>query len=317
MFRLTHSVVGKLLTVLAVVLTLLAVPGKTSYADTVSVIPPRFELRGNPGDIIQEKLRIRNDSQQSITYAIQVEDFQAKDDQGGVDLIEKDNEGNASYKLASWITTDPEKITLAPGDEKVVTINIKIPKTAEPGGHFASVLIKRSGGDVTGGASVDSRIGSLILLRVSGAITESAAVDSFKAEESISQYGPVTFALRTKNDGNVHVQPKGTIVIYNTFGKEVTKIPLTQANVLPGSARVVKSIWDEKNLIGRYTATLQATYEQNTQPGVEPKTLTASTTFIVFPLWLLWTIIGLIILIFLLITQRKAIKKALNRLTAD
>jgi hypothetical protein len=317
MFRFTHSAVGKLLAIAAVAITLLAAPTSTSFAETISVIPPRFELRGNPGDTIQEKLRIRNDSQQSITYAIQVEDFKAKDDQGGVDLVEADDKDNTSYKLASWITTDPDRITIAAGEEKVITATIKIPKNAEPGGHFASVLIKRSGGDVAGGASVDSRIGSLFLLRVSGAITESAAVDSFKAEESIAQYGPVSFSLRTKNDGNVHVQPKGTIVVYNIFGREVTKIPLTQANVLPGSARIVKTTWDEKNLVGRYTATLQATYEQNSQPGIEPKTLTASTTFVVFPLWLVWTILGTIILLFLMITQRKAIKKALNRLTAD
>ncbi|CAN5130256.1 hypothetical protein BH11PAT4_BH11PAT4_1270 [soil metagenome] len=316
MFRLTHSAVGKIFAIAAVALTLLALPSRTTLADTVSVIPPRFELRGNPGDTIQEKLRIRNDSQQSITYAIQVEDFQAKDDQGGVDIIEDDS-GNDSYKLASWITTDLTRVTVAAGEEKTLTATIKIPKSAEPGGHFATILIKRSGGEVSGGASVDSRIGSLILLRVSGAITESAAVDSFKAEESIAQYGPVTFSLRTKNDGNVHVQPKGTIVIYNIFGREVTKIPLTQANVLPGSARIVKTLWDEKNLVGRYTATLQATYEQNSQPGVEPKTLTASTTFVVFPLWLLWTILGIIIILFLMVTQRKGIKRALNRLTAD
>jgi hypothetical protein len=317
MFRFNPSAVAKLLTTLLVVTLTLSTPASISKAETVSVIPPRFELTGNPGDIIQEKLRIRNDSPTAITYSIEVEDFRAKDDLGGVDLIAPDEGDNSSYKLASWITTDPNRITLAAGDERIITATIRIPKNAEPGGHFASVLIKRSGGDITGGASVDSRIGSLILLRVSGAITESAMVDSFKPEESIAQYGPVTFALRTKNDGNVHVQPKGTIVIYNIFGREVDKLPLTQANVLPGSARIVKTTWDQKNLVGRYTATLQATYEQNTLPGVEPKTLTASTTFIVFPLWLLWTIIGVVILLFIIITKRKSIKRALNRLTSD
>lgn len=317
MFRLTPPAVSKILCTVLLALALFSAPAKVSYADTISVIPPRFELTGNPGDIIQEKIRIKNDSQSSITYAIEVEDFRAKDDQGGVDLIAPDEGDNSSYRLATWITTDPSRITLSAGEERVVTATIRIPRNAEPGGHFASVLIKRSGGEISGGASVDSRIGSLFLLRVSGAITESAAVDSFKAEESVAQYGPVNFALRTKNEGNVHVQPRGTIVIYNTFGKEVAKIPLTQANVLPGSARIVKTTWDEKNLVGRYTATLQATYEENSQPGVEPKTLTASTTFIVFPLWLLWTIIGAIIVIFFMITQRKAIKRALNRLTSD
>ena len=312
---------SKLTLLLASALVLVAgigsIPGKAS-ADSVAVIPPRFDMFGNPGDTIVEKLRVRNDSDTAIAYSIVVDDFKAKDDVGGVNLFEQGEQAaNANFQLAKWVTVEPTQFTIGASQEAVLNITVKIPKDAEPGGHFASVLVQRAGTQTAGGAAVESRVGSLILLRVSGAVTESASVDSFKAEESYTQYGPITFDLRTKNDGNVHVAPTGTIVITHMFGHKVAEIPLTTANVLPDSARIVKTLWDEKYPIGRYTATLVASYGQITDANGHLKTLSATTSFIVFPLYLVWITIGIIVLLYLLISQRKNLKKLLNRLTAD
>lgn len=288
-----------------------SVPSHT-FADTTTIIPPRFDIPGNPGDIVTEKLKVRNDSTTDSTYSVQIDNFTAQGEEGGVALLDSADSNNTTYALAKWITAEPTNFSLAAGAERTVDITIKIPKSGEPGGHYASVLVNRGGGSVSGGGvSVASRVGTLVLLRVSGAVTEKAHVASFASEESFSQYGPVTFDLRTTDDGNVHVAPKGTIVITNIFGKKVAEIPLTGANVLPGATRLVKTTWTEKKLIGRYTATLVATYGQQNQ------TLSASTSFIVFPLYILWILIAIIVVILLAMTQRKRIKRAINRLTSD
>lgn len=302
----------------------LALFGLSSYTSPVAnaaitITPPRFELFGNPGDILSEKIRVRNDEETAINYTTTVEDFKAEGDEGEVNLIEKESDvENASFSMQRWITVEPRSASINPGEEKVFEVTIRIPRDAEPGGHFASVLVERSGSAASGGsgASVSSRLGSLLLMRVSGNVTEQAKIDAFKAQNNYYQNGPVTLELRTKNEGNTHIKPKGRIVISNIFGKKVAEIPLTSANVLPGAARVVRSTWDQKNLIGRYTATLFAEYG-TTGSGTQVKQLSATTTFIVFPMWLIWTILGLIVVIFLLITQRKAVKKFINRLTAD
>ena len=306
-----------ILGILALVVT--ASPVSRAHADdaSVAVIPPRFELFGGPGDTVVEKLRVRNDATVSQKYTVDVEDFKAKDDEGGVDLIDPTSTAVTSYQLAKWITVEPHEFSVDAGAERVLDITVKIPKTAEPGGHFASVLVRRAGTASAGGAAVDTRVGSLILLRVSGSVTESASVDYFKAENSFAQYGPVTLDLRTVNNGNVHVAPRGTIVITNTFGQKVAEIPLSSANVLPGSARIARTLWDQKNLVGRYTATLVAQYGQNNGPDGKPETLSASTTFTIFPLYLLWILIAVIVILFLLVTRRRQLKKFLNKLTSD
>jgi hypothetical protein len=299
---------------LALSLSSLLLPKSASAAEGITVIPPRFELFGNPGDTVVEKVRVVNTTPNAISFGSTVEDFTAGDEEGTPSFINRD-EPDASYRMAKWITIEPSRFNVPAGSERVVEA-IRIPRNAEPGGHFASVIVRRAGTEApAGGTSVESRIGSLILMRVSGAIKEEASVEEFTTESSFSQYGPVNFILRTKNTGNVHVAPKGNIVITNIFGRKVATIPLTSTTSLPGSVRKSVSEWSEKNAIGRYTATLVAQYGQSNSG--EPKTFTASTTFVVFPLYLIWVILGVIVAVYLLITQRKNLKRLLNRLTSD
>jgi hypothetical protein len=288
-------------------------PNHALAANTVaiSVSPPRFELFGNPGDNLSEKIKVNNTSDGEITYTVSVEDFVATGEEGQVDFRDPAT-NKTTYSLANWVSVEPTRFTVAAGKDYTLNFTVRIPKNAEPGGHYASVQITIAGGSVPGGgASVASRVGSLILLRVSGATTEKLTLENFDTDNNYYPTGPVTFNLRSKNEGNVHVAPTGTIVITDIFGRKVKEIPLTQANVLPGAVRQVKTVWDQKNMVGRFTASLVATY------GQQHQTLAASTTFIVFPVWLIFTSIGVLIIIFLLITQRKRLKRLINNLTSD
>jgi len=281
-------------------------------ADSIGLTPPKFELLGNPGDTVNEKIKVENRDNSDTTYQIDVEDFKAADDDGSVSLVDDPNAPATNFSLAQWVTVEPKRVTVPAGQEKVIDVTIKIPKDAEPGGHYASVLVHVAGiSTAEGSASVESRVGTLVLLRVSGAITEKLNVDIFKTNESYYQQGPVEFELRTTNTGNVHVAPAGTIVITNMFGKKIQEIPLTTANVLPGSSRIVRTTLDNKGLLGRYTATLVANYGQSKQ------NITATTSFIVFPVYLIVIIVVVFLVLYWALRNRRKLKKILHSLTSD
>lgn len=280
----------------------------------ISVVPPKFELFANPGDIITEKIRVKNNSSTVETYAVIIEDFSSTGESGQVVLEEEG--ADAQYSLTEWIETSSTDIVLQPGEEQAFTFNINVPKDAEPGGHYASILFQSvndpSIAQNTSATAVSQRIGNLVLLRVSGNIEENAAIETFEAPAR-SQSGPVDFTLRVKNDGNVHIRPKGTIIITNLFGQKVDEIPLEGANVLPGATRLMTTTWDKNNILGSYTATLVATYGQQSLP------LTAATKFNVISntaLILMVVIAGtLVLFIISLISGRGRLKKALKALT--
>jgi hypothetical protein len=242
----------------------------------LTIIPPKFELFGNPGDTINEKIRVRNESDNPVTYSVVIEDFTTTGEEGQVVLEEGDTV--SSFSLAKWIETSTKDVILQPKEEKAINFIINIPKNAEPGGHYASILFQA--GENTplegGGAKVAHRIGSLVLLRVSGNVSENAIIEEFSAPK-YQERGPVEFMLRLKNDGNAHVIPQGTIVVTDMFGKKVDEVPLEGRNILPGATRKMTTSWNKNNIMGNFTATMIATYGQDKQP------LTASVRFTVIP----------------------------------
>ena len=279
----------------------------------MTIIPPKFELFANPGDIVTESIRLKNESNLPQSFSVLVEDFSTAGEGGRVVLEEDENQ--STYSLKKWIRLSSDKVLLQPNQETVFPYSISVPIGAEPGGHYASVLFELGGsGDVGEGVtSVKHRIGSLVLLRVSGDVTEEATVESFSTAK-YQRKGPVEFDLRVKNDGTTHIRPNGTIVIKNIFGRKVDEIPFTGWNVFPGTIREMITPWNKSSLLGVYTATMVSTYGQQNLP------LTAATRFTVAsPLSIILIIVGFIASIMFVssvISGKSRLLKALRILTS-
>jgi len=137
-------------------------------------------------------------------------------------------------------------------------------------------------------------------MTVSGEVEENLEVKEFNVP-SLLEYGPVPFTIRFENTGTVHVRPRGFVTITNWRGKKVADIEFPQQNVIPGAVRKIETSWDEKWLLGRYSATLVGIYGTGNLPIKPPIVF-----FWVFP-WkiILGTSILLILIISYFIKTRK------------
>lgn len=273
----------------------------------VSISPVTFELNSDPGDVLTNQIKIYNPTEFPQTVKIKVEDFTPVGEEGQVILEEPDSE-NSTYSIASWTSVSPESFTLEPRDQQLVTFVINVPPNAEPGGHYGSIVAMVSGGTIGAtGTSVETKRGALILLRISGKVTEEIIINTFSTK-SFQEYGPIDFDLKFENTGNVHVRPAGFITITDMFGKQVAEIEIPQNNVIPGAIRTAGTTWEEKNLTGRYTATVVANFGATSK-----QTVISVTTFTVLP-WKQALIICVIVLIILIIIikSRKRITEALK-----
>lgn len=282
----SHSLSGWVLNlsvILAIVASVFAsfIAAHAQQADSIalSMSPQLINVSANAGDApIENVIRITNGSDMPVELETIPKNITPVGEEGEVDLTED----ATSYSLAEWLTVSPSKVTLSPKSTEDFTVTITVPTNAEPGGHFGSVVFKTIPPQTTdgAGAAVSQEIAPVILVSVAGDITEEANIASFASSKSFwTNQKPITFDTRIENTGNVHFQPKnGFITIKNMFGKEVTKIPLDQKNVLPDSIRKITSEWADPGFaIGRYTADLSFVF------GEGDEILTASTTFIVFP----------------------------------
>lgn len=271
-----------------------------AQATGISISPLTFELTVNPGDVLVNKLKVYNPTDNTVAIKMEVEDFIAYGELGEVRI---ESEETKTYSLKRWVRTDPETFTLGPKEQKFVDFIITVPENAEPGGHYGSVLATTAGviGPGITGTAVAQKVGSLVLLTLSGEVQESLRVKEFSAPK-FSEYGPIPFIIRFENAGTVHVRPMGFVTIADWRGKKVDDIEFPQKNVIPGAVRKVEASWDKKWLVGRYTATLVGSY------GTENIPLSPSViTFWVFP----WKIglgifLGLLLVVlFFTLTRRR------------
>ncbi len=324
----TSLVVASLFTAFGLANPVFAAP----LSQGITVSPPTYELSANPNDVLSNTIRVTNDSDTPVTLAVSAQDFKVGGTEGSVTVT--DNSGPTSF--AGWFSFSTPQVQLAGKASALVPFKITVPKGAEPGGHFATVLFNPvvSANTSSTGASVIQRVGSLILMKVSGAINEAGSIKSFNAKsfkgsyqtvtasdgktkiyiaaaedlgheapQSYFDHGPVAFDLLFHNSGNVHFKPAGTVTIYDVFGHKVDQVALDPRNVFPGGERRVTVIWPVKSLWGGYyRAQVAAVY------GSQNKILTAETVFWAFPGWVIIAI--LVLLIPLVVLHRRLLSAA-------
>jgi hypothetical protein len=262
----------------------------------LEVSPPSQEVTIDPGKTITVKAKLRNKSNNTLPIQVHIEDFTAKGDEGQIEL-----NANSPYSIASWATLTPTTFQLGAGETKEVTATIKAPDKAA-GGHFGSFVFGIQPEKAKGNtAAVSQEIASLFLVKVSGPVSESMIIKEFKAPD-FSEFGPVPFSIKFANGGNVYLKTYGLINVTDMFGKKVADIVVPGTNVFPGAERVVPSSLNKHFLFGTYTATALMYYG-----SVQTQSLTATTTFFVFPTRIA---VGIVIILFVLFLLRKRLKKA-------
>lgn len=287
---------------------------------SVTVTPPLTQLAIGPGESWSSLLKIVNNNPYEVTYYAQVLDFEAQGELGKGDVVPvSDSSPEAeSHSLARWVSITTKPITVPAGTSGEVPFTVTVPTTAEPGGHYAAILIGTQP-DLSGSGprvAVSSYVTSLLFVRIHGDVDERGRVREFLTTKSLYQSQLADFMLRFENIGNVHLRPQGHIKIYNMWGRERGQVEFNQrssfGNVLPKSTRRFEFSWQgEPNMfdIGRYRAVVTLQYGEDLK-----QTVSAATYFWVIPVMPLSITLGtlLVIIIILVWFIRRYVRRALQ-----
>jgi len=281
-------------------LAFLLLSTKTTFAQTaigLSAIPPRIEISGKPGQVITKEIKIRNESNIERHISTSISDFIVNDNSGTpIKVISKDNRWAASQ----WVSISPnQSLKLKPGETKALNLIVIIPENATPGGHYAMVLHKPNNEAAIvsqTSSSIETNVGTLILISVAGKINQNAKIDYLIAPKFL-EYGPVNFKSAISNLSDIHIKPIGSIKITNMLGGKTATITYNDLdyNIFPLTNRLFENKLNKKFLFGRYKAKLTASY--GTAGGI----LTATIFFWVIPWRLILLVVCAIIIIILLV----------------
>jgi hypothetical protein len=270
---------------------------QSSSAVDVSITPLIREISSKPGDTFTGSIEVKNESGTKQTFFPAARDFTSSTDTstGAPKFLE--TAGTPAQSLSSWTTFDKSSFEIDSKGSATINYTVKVPASAEPGGHYAGVFASTQAPDVTGGSGVAiaARVGSLILVTVAGDIRTSADVTSFKTDKSVYQSGPITFTASLKNSGNIHFKPKGTISVKNgNMTPKTITFDENGGNVLPSSSRDFTEVLDGTFGFGKYTATLDVTAQA---PNGDSIPLASVVSFWVIP----WGTVAIALLILIVL----------------
>lgn len=245
---------------------------------SMTLTPPLFQVTQAPGGSWSSVLRVVNTNDFDLAVTATVQDFHPDGETGNaVFSTGQPAAPGDTHLMSGWITVPSGKIMIKRGTTGEIPFTISVPSDADPGGHYAAILVATDQGSKFSGsgAGISSAISSLFFMRVPGEVIEEGAIRDFYAEQTISQSTDGRFVLRFENDGNVHLVPEGSIIITNMWGKERGRIEInrvnTFGNVLPKSTRKFEFDWHgESNLFefGRYKALATLVYGESGRQSV-------------------------------------------------
>lgn len=273
-----------LITLLALISLLVATAPKKATAKTaVQIAPTYLDCELQPGETyVNQTFNIFNPSH-SETQVMEphILDLFVEDETGSYKILE---EPHKQFALSKWVAVSPQKVTLEPLEIQKLTLTITPPKNAEPGGHYAMLLVPshspEKDPEEPKGVLVQpvGGVGVPLLTTIPGEISWEGQLLEF-LPIPFKNLGPVDFKLRFQNTGTVHYKPYGKIEIFDFLGNRVGEIEILPTRVFPQTIRRLETTWERLLLIGKYRAKATLHYGKEG----EEKTGTAEIAFWAFP----------------------------------
>ena len=273
--------------------------GVVTEANAFSVSPLKQTVTLEQGTGRNVKIKVRNTERLTTKYKISV--IGVKQDDGGYPVY-----GVGIEEAENWVKVEQEVVEINPGKEVEVGFKISIPKGTFPSSHYIGLSAEPvlSG---EGNKNFSGKLISLLLLEVSGEVSETLSVINWSGEKSLYwNLDKVKINAVLKNSGNTELPLSGKIRLYNWLDKKVADSDVYLGNnLLPQTQRkneVLLPIQNGIYLPGVYRAQLDLVYGRTAQK------LSVQYSFLYVPI--VWMIVGGIALLFIIFVL---IKKIINK----
>ncbi len=262
----------------------------------ITLIPAMVEEAADPGATLNQILKITNESDVEKEFYIYKRNIKGVE-AGGVPIFADEGEVTG-FELTEWLEFQEEPLRIPPNESVELSLTIKVPINATPGSHFGGIFVSVEPPKLREvGAGVGYEVASIVSIRISGDIIDTARIRAFSTDKVLYSVKEVQFTAKIENQGNILIRPRGPVSITSMFSSdpEVIMVNDNLAGVFPGTMRDLEFTWKKDGLgFGRYEAILALVYDGE---GGQ-KTIDATLVFWIFPTKIILTIIGIFLSIF-------------------
>ncbi len=211
-------------------------------------------------------VEITNNTKVEQAFSLSAVDFGALDETGGLVFMGANADALVKkYGLASWLQLPVTSLQIQPGKKATITATIVNDNSFTPGGHYAAIVasVDNKSGEISNSIAFKQKLSSLVFATKVGGESYDLSLSSISHDASWRSL-PKKVSLLFKNQGNVHVVPRGTVELVDISGRVVSRGIINEASsyVLPERSRrldvELKSMGKSVSLPGVYQ--LKAVY---------------------------------------------------------
>jgi hypothetical protein len=250
---------GATLPVLACSLVLFAAT-ESAAVISVGVAPPIIELSVPGGRARSFDLEIYNQGDGALNIKAYMRGL-ALDSIGVPIPLEEDGR----WSCANWITLDRSDFELPPGETGKVRAVIKVPRGVS-GGRYAIIVFEATPivyGRTDMEVALGARVGTIVMESVPRTLVRDGEISRVRV--SSAKEDEVRFDVLFRNTGNVHIRADGSLVIRNSAGRIVDRVPLEvdTGTVLPDGVRAFGATWSNPKRMssGEHSAEVRVNYD--------------------------------------------------------
>jgi hypothetical protein len=267
------------------------VPMTFVYAGEYSVRPFLVDIVAQPRDVVTETVLLTNDStsRKYVVYATVNE--VSLDTSDEIKKFVSPVMTDRSNTVTSWIEVTRGRIEIPPGEQKEVTLTLRINPQAEPGEYQAYVGFvpapNRPAAEKI--AMNDEADGVVVKITIADERKDSMKISAFKISRFITSENSRGIDVAVENMGDIASAPTGEIIFYDSRGVEVDSAPFNTdgIEVPPGKTVTIKGIVPVEDSLGRFKANISLQYGGNQRAA-----LFDTTNFYLIPFNLLLMIFG-------------------------
>ena len=189
----------------------------------ITVSPAYQDVTLSPNQVsASQEFFITNNEALPLTFDLATVDMGALNDSGGVVFTGLTADYESKYGLAKWINLKQATVTIAARSTQKIDFDIVVDDSFGPGGHYGAIVAKPVF-DISPSQNqiqLSPRIASLLLVKkVGGEVLDLTATNPTIK----SRYWklPDVIKLSFHNKGNVHLVPRGLVIISDSAGHEV------------------------------------------------------------------------------------------------
>jgi len=242
--------------------------------------PAKIEASVQPGTSRNFSFSITNRSGRAQKFSLSLEDYEGSSEPNQAVVFLHGDESATSLK--DYIFLPQNEFTLRHGERAIVPFGIFAPAGASPGGRFSAVIVSATpttAPEQSQQIAISPRIAVLLFVTIEGDVQREGQLVSIATKNGKSLFWDEAIPIQIlfENNGNVHLNPYGKVIIRNMFGRIVEEIVLEPWFTLPNSQRL-REIEVRGVRFGRYRV------EAQINRGYEDLVDEGGISFVVLPI---------------------------------